>query len=304
MSLVEKALKKLQESRAVPDGAASAARRAEVAGDKVIVTPVTPATRAEPTPPAPSPRNDKIIQLNFNSLRAEGLLGAQSDERRIASEYRHIKRPLIAAALGRRMPAVHNGRVIMVASALPGEGKTFTSVNLALNMALEKDTTVLLADADLPKPQISRVLGVSEEPGLLDALLDESQDIESLIVPTNVRGLSILPAGRPTATATELLASTRMERVIGSLLTGDPRRIVLFDSSPLLLTTESRALAGVVGQIVVVVRAESTTRQAVLEAVGSLTEGKAVGLVLNQSQNALAHVYYGYGDYNDASGSG
>jgi exopolysaccharide/PEP-CTERM locus tyrosine autokinase len=264
-----------------------------------LVATAAPTARAEPPPVPAVTRSNKIVQVNLSALREMGLLAAENEERRVASEYRQIKRPLIAAALGRRMPAVHNGRVIMVASALPGEGKTFTSVNLALNMALEKDTTVLLADADLPKPQISRTFGVDAEPGLLDVLLDESKEPESVILPTNVRGLSIMPAGRPTSNATELLASSRMERVVSSLINTDPRRIVLFDSPPLLLTTESRALAAVVGQIVVVVRAESTTRQAVLDAIGTLSEGKAVGLILNQSQVAPAHLYYGYGDYSD-----
>ena len=305
MSLVEKALKKLQESRAVSGIPNTATRRSTDSATAGVVVSTPPPVRAE-LPPAPVPiapvavpRNNKVVTVSLNALRAAGLLAAEDEERRVAAEYRQIKRPLIAAALGRRMPAVHNGRVIMVASALPGEGKTFTSVNLALNMALEKDTTVLLVDADLPKPQISRTFGVDDEPGLLDVLLDESKDIESAVIPTNIRGLSILPAGRPTSNATELLASSRMERLVANLVNADPRRIVLFDSPPLLLTSESRVLAGVVGQIVVVVRAESTTRQAVLEAVGCLGEGKSVGLILNQSQSAPAHVYYGYGDYGD-----
>ncbi len=301
MSLVEKALKKLQESRAVAGIAPAMARGGpDLAPDGVLVATAAAAARPEPLPIAPATRSNKVVQVNVADLRAVGMLATEAEERRVASEYRQIKRPLIAAALGRRMPAVPNGRVIMVASALPGEGKTFTSVNLALNMALEKDTTVLLADADLPKPQISRTFGVDTEPGLLDVLLDESIEPESVVLPTSVRGLSIMPAGRPTSTATELLASSRMERVVASLLTSDPRRIVLFDSSPLLLTTESRALAAVVGQIVVVVRAESTTRQAVMDAIGTLAEGKAIGLILNQSQMAPAHLYYGYGDYSDS----
>jgi protein-tyrosine kinase len=317
VSLVEKALKKLQEQRdlAAVTGATAARRNAEVPHDPTVIltSPPAPVVRAEPQsaasapspvpPPAATPRNTKVVSIDRAALREVGLLAAAEDERRVASEYRQIKRPLIAAAMGRRTPAVPNGRAIMVASALPGEGKSFTSVNLALNMALEKDTTVLLVDADLPKPQVSRVFGVGEEPGLLDVLLDESQDVESVVIPTEVRGLSLLPAGRPTSTATELLASNRMERLLANLLSADPRRIVLFDSPPLLLTTEARALAGVVGQIVIVVRAESTTRQAVMEAIANVSEGKSVGLILNQSQSAPAHVYYGYGTYGDPSGS-
>ncbi len=302
MSLVEKALKKLQDARREGGPGPDALRRG--GGDTDLDVPeVVKVAAAVPTPlrsepqPVPISRNTKSLTVNIGALRAAGLLAAEEQERRVASEYRQIKRPLIAGALGRGTPAVPNGRVIMVASALPGEGKTFTSVNLAFNMALEKDTNVLLVDADLPKPQISGVFGVSREPGLVDALLDETVDVESLIMTTNVRGLSLLPAGRADANATELLASDRMQQLVASLVSADPRRIVLFDSPPLLLTTESRVLASTVGQIVVVVLAESTTHQAVLDALACIPEGKSAGLVLNQSRSAPAHEYYGYGDY-------
>jgi len=287
MSLVEKALKKLQDSRS-----------AAATGGAAPASP--PVSFRSEAPAVAVPQSGKFVTVNLSALRSAGLLAVHDEERRIAAEYRQIKRPLIAGALGRGTPVVPNGRTIMVASALPGEGKTFTSVNLAFAMALEKDTSVLLVDADLPKPQISRVFGVAREPGLVDALVDEAQ-VESFVIPTSVRGLSVLPCGRPEATATELLASNRMERLISSLLTADPRRIVLFDSPPLLLTTESRALAAAVGQIVIVVRAEATTHQAVQEAVACIPEGKSVGLILNQSRTAPAHVYYGYGDYGDRS---
>jgi protein-tyrosine kinase len=318
VSLVEKALKKLHEQRSTAESArnAGARRPADAGVDTSAAVASAPAmARPEPVPaalapvpaaaPAPVPvvRNGKVVTLNLATLRAEGLLAAEEEQRRVASEYRQIKRPLIATALGKgTTPPIANGRVIMVASALPGEGKTFTSVNLAFNMALEKDTSVLLVDADLPKPQISRVFRVSEEPGLVDCLVDESKDIESFVLPTSVRGLSFLPAGKSSGTATELLASERMERIVADLLKRDPKRIVLFDTSPLLLTTESRALAGVVGQVVIVVRAESTTRRAVLEALEYLGEEKTVGLVLNQSRAEPTHSYYGYGDYYGDAG--
>jgi protein-tyrosine kinase len=316
MSLVEKALKKLHESRlaaangrpaiGAPTGVTvTAARRNETTTDGAEATrlpPTPPTPLRSDAPPIPSARSNKVVTVNLDTLRIAGLVAVKEEERRVASEYRSIKRPLIAGALGRGSPPVQNGRVIMVASALPGEGKTFTSVNLALNMALEKDTSVLLVDADLPKPQISRVFGVGKEPGLVDALLDDGLDVESLIVATSVRGLSLLPAGRPDATSTELRASNRKERLLARLMSADPRRIVLFDSSPLLLTTESRALAAAVGQIVIVVRAEFTTQQAVLDAVACLPEGKSVGLVLNQSPTAPPHFYYGYGDYGGSQG--
>jgi protein-tyrosine kinase len=305
MSLVEKALKKMQDSRAAGLPAAGATGLPVVAATGARVSNETAAEsegRRLAEPKASTARSDtrKVVTVNQDALRAAGLLPVKDEERRVASQYRSIKRPLIAAALGRGTSAIENGRIIMVSSALPGEGKTFSSVNLAFNMALEKDTSVLLVDADLPKPQISRVFGVDKNPGLVDVLRDENPDVESVICPTNVRGLSILPAGQPDSTATELLASSRMANLVANLVHSNPRRMVLFDSSPLLLTTESRALAAVVGQIVIVVRAESTTQQTVLDALASLPEGKSVGLVLNHCSVPPAHEYYGYGDYGDS----
>jgi len=127
--------------------------------------------------------------------------------------------------------------------------KTFTSINLALSIARERDVSVLIMDADVAKPHISRIFGIDQEPGLLDALADDDLDIESLVLPTDVPGLSMLPAGHHHEAATELLASARMSQLIARLTVRDPRRIVLLDSPPLLLSSESRALVQIAGQV-------------------------------------------------------
>ncbi len=238
-----------------------------------------------------------MVSINQAALRSAGLLPPEHQERQIASQYRQIKRPLIADAVGRGKPRIPNGQLIMVASAMPGEGKTFTSINLAFSMALEKDIHVLLVDADVAKPQVSKLFGIVEEPGLLDALVDSDIDLESLILATDVPNLSVLPAGKRTEEATELLTSDRMTAVTHELARRDPTRIVIFDSPPILLTTESQALAHVVGQIVVVVRAGQTQQQVVLDALSYLPEGSNISLVLNQSltRGEYGSYYYGYG---------
>lgn len=300
MSLVEKALRKLQES----------SRVAPTAPDVVIplATPSVVDTRSAraavaaevPAPPRHTPPPRDRIDLNFQALRAAGLLAPEHQELEIANQYRQIKRPLIANAIGRGVPKLANGHLIMMASALPGDGKTFTSVNLAMSLAAERDISVLLVDADVAKPHISRMFGLDQRPGLLDALQDESLDVESLIVDTNIRGLSMLPAGRHAHNATELLASSYMERIVAQLGAFDPHRIMLLDSPPLLLTNESRALAGIVGQIVIVVRAGFTPQQAVLDAISHLGEGKSIGLILNQNVVGSSEVhYYGQSAYGD-----
>ena len=171
-------------------------------------------------------------------------------------------------------------------------------------MAREKDLEVLLVDADVAKPNISNLFGIQDEPGLLDAIANEAVDLESLVLPTDVERLSIMPAGRGDLdTATELLASSRMLEITAQLAVSNPRRIVLFDSPPLLLTTEARVLATVVGQIVLVVRAGETPRAAVLEAIGLFEEDKPIGLVLNQCKVGAHGGYYGYGGYGYGYGA-
>jgi receptor protein-tyrosine kinase len=191
----------------------------------------------------------------------------------------------------------------MTASALPNEGKTFTSINLAMSLALEQDITVLLVDADVAKRHISRIFGVEKEAGLLDVLKDETLDLESLIIPTDIPGLSLLPAGNRTSIATELLSSSHMERTVARLGAHSPNRIVLLDSPPLLLTSESRAIAAIVGQVVVVVNAQSTPQQAVVDAVSHIPSDKSVGFILNQCNvRASEGYYYGDGTYGETHG--
>jgi protein-tyrosine kinase len=247
-------------------------------------------------PPKTTP--ERRIAVDRQALREAGYLPETAVDRRFADHYRQIKRPLISQALASPSPVPGSPRLIMMASALPGDGKTFTSINLALSMARERDVSVVLVDADTPKPHVSRIFGVEKEPGLLDALGDPGADIESFVLPTDVGGLSILPAGKTHDGATELLASARMAAVVTRLIARDPRRIVLFDSPPLLVSSESRALSSIAGQVVLVVRSGATPHQAVLDAVEQLAD-RPVSLVLNQGRVSLTGGYYGYGDYGN-----
>jgi exopolysaccharide/PEP-CTERM locus tyrosine autokinase len=243
--------------------------------------------------PASEPiRPARTVRVDRDALRQAELLPPLSQERQLAGEYRQIKRPLIANALGRGVPKLVNGHRIMVASAMPGDGKTFTSINLALSFAMEKDLSVVLVDADVAKAHLSRTFGIQNEPGLMDLLRDEHLDVETVLLPTDVPGLSLLPAGKNSEAATEMLASARMEIIANQISARNPNRIVLFDSAPLLVTSEAMALASVVGQIVLVVRAGVTPQRAVLDAIELLGEGKSIGLVLNQTDEQVRPGYY------------
>lgn len=294
MSLVEQALKKLQETRRAVSGET---RRDAPLGVIREIAVAAPSSGDGATPPP-----HRVVQLDRAALIRAGFLPPDHKQRQIADQFRHVKRPLLAAALGRGVDALPNGRMIMIASSLPGEGKTFASVNLALSMSLERDISVVLVDADVAKPHISRLFGIGDEPGLLEALQDDRLDIESLILPTDIPKFSVLPAGKPTDTATELLASRRMQAVVARLAASQDRmRVVIFDSPPLLLTSESRVLAQPMGQVVLVVHAGKTPQHAVQDAIAVLGENKPISLLLNQSEAVSEAGYYyrdgTYGDY-------
>ena len=285
MSLVEKTLRKLQESGRAPSEAP-----AGTVAQRPTARPVSEAPRAPQGHP-----HGPMVPIERGTLRAAGLLAPQEDLQVLVRQYRKIKHPLIARAIGRGTPRLPKGYLIMIASAMTGEGKSFTAVNLALSMALEKDLRVLLVDADVAKPQLSHVLGRGDAPGLLDALRDPTIDVESLICPTDLPTLSFLSAGTGAEEATELLASARMEQLAAQLGENDAQRVVVFDSPPLLQTTESPTLSHVAGQIVVVVRAEFTPQPVLLDALKMLEGHPAVSLVLNQSMRTVTSPYYYYG---------
>lgn len=297
MSFVEKALKRLKEQEPAMQPLGRLERDAADAG----AVPPQPATGATPAaPPAtgvpPSLQPARTVQLDRGRLKEEGFLAPEEYERRMADEYRRIKRPLIANAFGIGVPAIEDGNLVLVTSAVPGEGKTHTCLNLALSLATERDRTVLLVDGDVPKPHISRLFGVDQEPGLLDALDDDGPTVEELIIGTDVPRLQVLPAGRWRDQATEMLASGRMRALSSELARRDPNRIVLFDSSPLLAATEAQAIAAVVGQVVLVVAENTTARDDVRAALALVDEQKPVNAILNKSRRPSRGGYY-YGGY-------
>lgn len=240
------------------------------------------------------------IVVDPEQLRANGLLAPGADERRLAEQYRAIKRPLLGNADLSQRSVLPLGNLLMVASALSGEGKTFTSVNLCLSIARERDWSVVLVDADSSKPHLTRLFSAENEPGLIDLLRDPELSFEDLVMPTDIPGMSLLPAGAGDAHASEMLASRRMKELCQQISLADSGRMVVFDSSPLLLTTEAIALASQVGQVLMVVRADSTEQQSVLAALDKLDPEKATNCVLNRTSGADRSESYGYyGDYGD-----
>jgi len=235
--------------------------------------------------------------VNLALLRQMGALTPEGGRSRIAEEYRLIKRPLLVNAFGHGdTPPLHNGNMIMVTSSLPGEGKSFTAINLAISMATEMENTVLLVDADVTKTAIMKYLGLRGDRGLTDVLLDPSIPLSDVLIKTDIAKLTVLPPGRAIAHSTELLASSAMRSFVNDIATRYPDRIVIFDTPPLLSTSEASVLASYMGQVVFVVEAERTPQEAVREALSHLAEHPSVGLVLNKAPSrAMGGDYYGYG---------
>jgi protein-tyrosine kinase len=293
MSIIERALGKLQKegSGARSDTTQPIAARQSRAGGRV--DQIEPAARTgRIAPPA------ETVTVNLEELRAAGALPREEFASTLTDQFRRIKWPILETVLAGHQNADDVANLIMVTSSIAGEGKTFMSLNLACSLAREKDFTVLLVDADVAKRHTTEIFRLQDRQGLTDAIADKNIDPESLVLGTTIPGLCVLPAGRRSSSAPELFASQRMSDIIQQLGRVDQHRIVLFDSSPLLLTNESQVLARLVDQVLFVVRAEFTAQPLVIEAIGLLDKKKPVRAVLNQARaSRMTEYYYGYGYY-------
>ncbi len=292
MSIIENALRK---NRGGPDGEEEtpwAEPEAAVGG----------APEDHPPASAPAP----VQTLHTEVLRRHGFILPGEERSGLAEQFRLIKRPLLTNAFGSQRLRVRNGNLIMVTSSLPGEGKTFTTVNLALSIAMELERTVLLVDADVAHPQIPKYLGVDvSRGGLIDLLRGSGVKMRDVLIRTSVDNLTILPAGRADQRSTELLASTRMHALVQEIAQRYRDRVILFDSPPLLAASEPTVLAGLMGQVVVVAEAERTPKSALERALDLVDGCEVVMTVLNKAVwlpgMDYAHYHYGYGGYGRAA---
>jgi receptor protein-tyrosine kinase len=212
----------------------------------------------------------------------------------LAEQLRIIKRPLLANTRDGEARAIPRANLIQVVSAMPGEGKTFFAVNLAMSIAMEVDHSVLLVDADVLRPSVLARLGIEPCPGLMDVLDSKTMSLADVMLRTNVPKLSLLPAGTANAKSTEMLASAAMADLLDELAAKYADRIVVFDSPPLIPTTESRVLASRVGQVVMVVEADHTTHAQVAQAYAAVEKCPVVLSVLNKCTGKGAREAYGY----------
>jgi exopolysaccharide/PEP-CTERM locus tyrosine autokinase len=256
------------------------------------------AARLEPgdtdAPGRPSSRAARQFAVDRDRLRALSLITPDGERTPLAESFRRIKRQILEK-VEKPKPGDPPANLVLVTSALAGEGKTFCAINLAISMALERDRTILLVDADVAKPGVPRALGLSAERGLMEVLLDRHVDLEDVLWKTDIGELTVLPAGTAHQHATELLASGTMRGLLRELAEHHHDRIVMFDSPPLLAASEAGALASQVGQIVMVVEAGRTSEAVLKHALGRIDTSRVTGLVLNKVE--AVPLEYSYGAY-------
>ena len=238
--------------------------------------------------------------VDRHHLRDQGLIVPESTVTAVLEEFRIIKRQLLRNAdLLAQQGMGPAAQRVLICSPHPGEGKSFTAVNLALAIAAEKECEVLLVDADFAKPSVLSMLGLPGGPGLMDALANPAIDAADCVIGTDVPGLWVLPAGNATTSDTEYLSSSRTRDVLDRLVQGAPQRFVIFDSPPALAASPAAALAKYVGQAVVVARCDKTGQGSLEDAISLLSACPNIQLILNavhfSPSGRRFGSYYGYG---------
>ncbi|MCC2614850.1 XrtA-associated tyrosine autokinase [Aestuariibacter halophilus] len=294
MSTIEKALQKnkaLQENKAKDNSIEKAVEKQAETADAVEAAPAAKPKPAEKASPATS--HDKPT-LSLEHVR-EGFV-SNVGRQIINEEYRAIKRKVLNNAFGPLAKTLNNSNIIMVTSPNPNEGKTFTSINLALSIALEQDKTVLLVDADVLRPSVMKTLQQPFENGLMEYLLGEVKDVGDVIYHTDLETLKVIPAGKSHHLSTELLASEKMLESVNEFSNRYPDRVVIIDSPPLVGINETAILANLAGQAVVVVQEGKTSLTRLSQAVDQLNPDMAKGFVINKSTRGSGDGsdYYGY----------
>jgi len=242
--------------------------------------------------------NAQCIEVKDRLRKANMLVPGSGLGPEYNDEYRRIKRPLMSNAFGKTAKLVERGNLILVTSSLPGEGKTHTAINLALSIAQERDHTVLLVDCDVTRHGTSRLMGISDRPGLVEILENDATSVGDMILRTDVDELCLISAGKQHDYVTELLASQRMRSVVEEIGARYDDRVIIFDAPPLLPTPQTQVLTELVGQVVFVIEAGKTPQSVVDEAIAMIPEGQATGIVMNKSEGMLSRGDYYYGYYS------
>ena len=302
MNIIEQANRRLEELRRagieVPRGDAAAAVALEAPALPAPSPAAVPAAPAKPVSPQERAREPhgprrpaREVEIDLDRLARQGYLTPTIPNRALAEELRVIKMQLI-----RNVEAAQGPRrnLVLVTSAVPGEGKTFFSMNLAMSIALEVDYHALLVDADVLRPSVLGRYGIGADLGLLDLTTRTDLDLSDVLLRTNVPKLSLMPMGTPSQKSPELLGSAQMDRLLGELSDRFADRLVVFDAPPILVASGARHLASRVGQVVMVVQAGRTDSHAVSQAFAAVDSCPLVSCVLNRCAKLPSSKAYGY----------
>ncbi len=296
MGAIEKAVAQINEQNSGFAGDASASpQRQFPRHERLVVTGQAGNRKAANNPPvAPGA---SYFTLPYKELEAEGMVEPTGKRNQLSEEYRAIKRPILSAIDNANHSGLKHGNIIMVTSSVSGEGKTFSAINLAISIAMERDRTVLLVDGDVTNPSAGQKLGFRPtQPGLTDVLLDTGLNVNDVICQSDIPNLRFLPAGSAAHHVTELLSSRDMQFMIENLSEKYKDQVIVFDSAPMLMTSEASVVADLAGQIVFVVGAETTTRGMVSDSLKMINDHGRVGFLLNMTRKKQNNIYgYGYG---------
>lgn len=224
------------------------------------------------------------------------------DESRTREEFRVIKRHMLSRIQAPGPEEGNDPRTILITSASPREGKTTVTLGLAMSFMFERDCQVILIDADMRSPELSRRMKLADELGLLDYLEDEALGVGDILYPTSVPGVFAVPAGRPRITAPELIASQRMRTMLDLMHDGPEQRIVIIDSGSVLSCSETISLASHAGQILFIAAKGQTKRIDLDEGLGILhrqagpLDENRVALVFNKTDQSQSPVRYSRGN--------
>lgn len=252
--------------------------------------------------------SDDIVRLNEVAFGVQDDTAAQVsvgkvqtphfDESRTREEFRALKRHLMARFAPSAESAPNETRTVLITSASPREGKTTVTLGLAMNFMFERGWRVILIDADMRSPELSRRSDLAEERGLLDFLDDETLAVEDVVYTTNVDGVLIIPAGKPRINAPELITTERMTQLLKTIHADHERTIVIIDSGSILACSETVSLAQHAAHILFVVSKGQTKKSDINEGIKLLhrqaggVDDSRVALILNKTEHGQSPVRY------------
>ena len=239
----------------------------------------------------------KTVRLDFRALRQNGLITPDNMTSAISNEFRGVKRRLLQKVRDPQTRATVSN-LIMVTSSLPGEGKTFSSINLALSLAAERGLQVLLIDADVIRPSVGNMFVAPPTEGLTDLLSGKVSHVSDVLYRcADIPNLAVIFAGNPSANTPELISSGRMANLCRELSARYPDRVIVIDTPPVLASTEPAILASYMHHLIMVVAADQTDRHQLRKSLETVASCQSISLLFNKapSWNEAEYIaYYGY----------